>query len=265
MADPVGTVPLSDGGHLQYSEAGDGAPVVLLHGFGLDGAMWEPQWLPFASRYRTIRYDFRGYGASSVPTGPYSHVDDFRALLRSLGAAPAHLVGLSMGGRYALRIASQAPELVRSLTLIDPALDGHAWSEAWMARWRAIAAAAKTDVRQAKRLWLEHELFAPARARAALAAALSDMVSRYSGWHFKHKDPDAGPFPPTAEFLAKIAVPTQVIVGERDIEDFQIIARRVAEEIPNASRQALPGIGHMANLEDARACNEIVLRHLARC
>jgi 3-oxoadipate enol-lactonase len=119
----------ADGGCLQYATAGDGAPVVFVHGFGLDSSMWDPQWAAFAKRHRVIRYDMRGYGGSSVPEGAYSHTEDLLALIDFLGAHPAHLVGLSLGGRVALRVAAQHPEVVRSLTLADPALDGHIWTE----------------------------------------------------------------------------------------------------------------------------------------
>lgn len=73
-------------GVLQYAVAGDGEPVIFIHGFGLDSEMWAPQWPVFAERYRTIRYDLRGYGRSSLPEGAYSHVD-LLALIDFLGAA----------------------------------------------------------------------------------------------------------------------------------------------------------------------------------
>src|SRR6516225_11705128 len=95
-----------DGGRLRYAVAGKGEPIVFLHGFGLDLAMWDPQWQAFAGKFRVVRYDLRGYGGSSIPTGPYSHVDDFIALCSFLETSPAHLVGLSLGGRLALRIAA---------------------------------------------------------------------------------------------------------------------------------------------------------------
>ena len=109
--DPSETLRLkrADGGWLHYTCAGEGDPVVFIHGFGLDSSMWDPQWRVLAQRYRVIRYDLRGYGESSLPAAPYSHVDDLLALIDFLGAAPAHLVGLSLGGRVALRVAAQAP------------------------------------------------------------------------------------------------------------------------------------------------------------
>ena len=152
----------------------------------------------------TLRYDLRGYGGSSAPADPYSHVDDFIALTGFLKSRPAHLVGLSLGGRLALRVAAQMPTAVRSLTLVDTALDGHDWSAAWSQRWRAMIAAAQTDLSRAKQMWLEHDLFEPARARPAVAEALDAMIRRYSGWHFQSEDPGVGPSRPIIEMLSKI-------------------------------------------------------------
>jgi pimeloyl-ACP methyl ester carboxylesterase len=263
--DGEGMLECADGGRLRYSIAGKGDSLVFLHGFGLDSSMWDPQWPLFTKHYRSLRYDLRGYGASSVPTGPYSHVEDFLALTGFLKAQPAHLIGLSLGGRLALRIAAQAPRIVRSLTLVDSALDGHSWSEDWSERWQAMVTAGKTDVNQAKSLWLQHDLFEPARSRPAVAGALDAMVRRYSGWHFHSDDPGLGPTTPVAEMLSTILVPTLVIVGALDLPDFQAIARRLAGEMPRASLRMIPNVGHMSNLEDSHEFNQLVLAHLAAC
>jgi 3-oxoadipate enol-lactonase len=263
--DGEGVFNCDDGGKLRYSIGGKGDSLVFLHGFGLDSSMWDPQWPTFTEQYRSIRYDLRGYGASSVPTGSYSHVDDFIALTDFLRSQPAHLVGLSLGGRLALRIAAQAPQTVRSLTLVDTALDGHLWSEEWSERWQAMMTAAKTDVNHARSLWLQHDLFRPARMKPAVADALDTMVRRYSGWHFHSDDPGVGPATPVAEVLSTIRVPTLVIVGALDLPDFQAIARRLADELPRASLSIIPSVGHMPNLEDSHQFNQLVLAHLASC
>jgi pimeloyl-ACP methyl ester carboxylesterase len=252
-------------GILRYAVAGDGHPVVFIHGFGLDSDMWAPQWPVFAKSYRAIRCDLRGYGRSSLPQGAYSHVADLLALMDHLASRPAHLVGLSMGGRYALRIAQAAPASVRSLTLADTALDGHAWSDDWLRRWRLMSEAAKTgDMATARRLWLRHSLFSPALEQAPVAAALEVMVERYSGWHWWQRDPDPGPTPPIADVLARISIPTLMIVGERDLPDFQKIAERVAKEMPLVQLRTIPGAGHMSNMEAPEEFNRLVLEHLAR-
>jgi 3-oxoadipate enol-lactonase len=252
-------------GSLQYAVAGDGDPVVFIHGFGLDSDMWAPQWRVLAKTHRTIRYDLRGYGRSSLPRGPYSHVDDLLALMDFLKSRPAHLVGLSMGGRYALRIAQAAPTAVRSLTLADTALDGHAWSEEWLRRWRLMSAAAKSgDIAAARQHWLRHTLFSPALEQAPVASALEAMIERYSGWHWWQRDPDEGPNPPSASVLSLLSVPTLMIVGERDLPDFQSIAQRVAAGMPQAQLRTIPGVGHMSNMEAPDEFNRLLLEHLAR-
>jgi 3-oxoadipate enol-lactonase len=254
-----------DGGWLHYATAGDGDPVVFIHGFGLDSAMWQPQWAAFAQRHRVIRYDMRGYGSSSLPQGAYSHVQDLLALIDFLGAGPVHVVGLSLGGRVALRLAAHNPEAVRSLTLADPALDGHTWSADWLQRWRQMSDAAKRgDLAAAKRLWREHILFAPANEDPQVAEALRVMIDRYSGWHLDHSDPGTASAQPVAKMLSSISIPTLVMVGELDLPDFQSIAQRLARELPAAELRTLAGAGHMSNMEAPRVFNELALSFVQR-
>lgn len=259
------TLQLQAGGRLYYEIAGDGEPVVFLHGFGLDYSMWDPQWAAFARRYRAIRYDLRGYGRSSLPKGPYSHTDDLAALLDTLDVKSAHLVGLSMGGRIALRVAVREPARVRSLTLVDTALDGYAWSDDWLNRWRRMTQVSKQgDDAGARALWWQHPLFDPARERTDAADLLQTMIARYSGWHWRNQDPDLG-HSSSAPRMSAISVPTLILVGERDLPDFQLIAQRAAAELPNATLREIAQAGHMANMEAPREFNELVLEHLQRC
>lgn len=255
----------ADGGCLRYTTAGAGDPVVLIHGFGLDLGMWDPQWRAFAQRHRVIRYDLRGYGGSSLPDAPYSHVDDLSALIEFLGARRVHLVGLSLGGRVALRVAAQAPEAVRSLTLADAAMDGHRWSADWLKLWGNMTdAATGGDVAHAKEIWRQHPLFAPANKNPQVAEALRVMIDRYSGWHLSHPDPGTAPTRAVGEILPGIAIPTLVLVGELDLPDFQAIARRLAQEIPEAELRTIAGSGHMSNMEAPEVFNELVLEFLRR-
>ena len=254
----------ADGGRLRYAAAGRGEPVLLVHGFGLDRRLWDPQSPALGVRHRVIRPDLRGYGESSLPTGPYSHADDLLALLAAQGAAPAHVVGLSMGGAVALGLALARPEAVRSLTLVDSILEGYRMSDEWGARWRAVVAAARdAGVAEAKRLWSAHELFAALHARPELGAPLEAMLARYSGWHWTHKDPVTASARPAIERLAEVRVPTLVVVGERDLPDFHGVARRLAADIPGATLAVLPGASHLPNLEVPAEFNALVLAHFA--
>src|SRR5439155_1269697 len=78
---------------------------------------------------------------------------------------------------------------------------------------------------------------------------LHQMMADYSGWHFAHRDPEPARDPPTRARLGEIAVPTLVIVGARDLPDYQDIAAILAAAIPHARLAALPGAGHMSNME----------------
>ena len=117
------------GARLAYEVTGDGAPVVLVHGFGLDMRMWDPQVEQLAGRFRVVRYDCRGFGASGPfdPAHGYTHAGDLLALLDHLSIGQAVLAGLSFGGRVVMQTALSAPARVRGLALLDAVLDGVSW------------------------------------------------------------------------------------------------------------------------------------------
>ncbi|HLF05857.1 MAG TPA: alpha/beta hydrolase, partial [Thermoplasmata archaeon] len=107
---------------LYYEVEGEGETVVLLHAVGLDLTCWEAQGKAFAPRFRVLRVDLRGHGRSDVPPPPYTlegFAEDVHALLTSLQLAPAHVIGLSLGGMVAQVLALDHPEAVRSLVLAD--------------------------------------------------------------------------------------------------------------------------------------------------
>ena len=99
------------GAGLAYEVTGDGPAVVLVHGFALDMRMWEPQVEHLAARYRVVRYDCRGFGASGPfdPAVPYTHAGDLVALLDHLAIGEAVLAGLPAPA--AERPSKQAEEL----------------------------------------------------------------------------------------------------------------------------------------------------------
>jgi len=240
--------------------AGEGDPVVFLHGFGLDLRMWTLRFEAFQSRFRVIRYDLRGFGRSSVPPlSKYAHEDELQALLLHLGVKSAHIVGLSRGGRMALRFAAGYPEMVQSLALAVSALDGYSWSDEWQRRWKAMGDSCESRIAEAKRQWFEHPLFRSARAVPSSALLLSTMIDEYSGWHWRSTDMARTPAPALSRRLETICPPSLVITGARDIPDFQAIANLLAGELPRARREIIESSGHMVNLEAPDIFNTILL------
>jgi pimeloyl-ACP methyl ester carboxylesterase len=236
----------------------------LIHGLGLDSSMWLPQCAALQSEFRVIRYDVRGFGSSSLPEAPYSHADDLMGLLEYLNVPNAHIVGLSMGGRLALRFALERPGAVKSLALIDPALNGFEWSQGWIQKMKAIVHAARQgEMSEAKRLWRTHELFAPACRNADLASTLEAMIDRYSGWHWANRDLERGTAPGSGENLSAVSVRTLVVIGELDLPDFHEIASRLCAGIPHADLAEIAGAGHMSTMEAPAAVNDRLLAHLS--
>lgn len=107
---------------LHYETAGEGEPLLLIHGLGSSGRDWENQIEEMARFFRVITYDVRGHGRSAKPPGPYivqQFARDAVDLLRALDAIPAHICGISMGGMIAFQIAVDFPDQVRSLVIVN--------------------------------------------------------------------------------------------------------------------------------------------------
>jgi pimeloyl-ACP methyl ester carboxylesterase len=253
-----------NGTRLYYEVAGSGFPLVLIHGITLDTRMWDDQLAAFAGHFQVIRYDVRGFGRSTLPTDEdYSNADDLKALLDHLGIASTFVLGLSMGGGIAIDFALTYPETVDALILADSAVGGFQLSPERAALVNAISSKAKeTGIPAAKKLWLDDPLFGSAREIPVVRSRLAEIVSDYSGWHWI-KGPRRQAFPPPVNRLHEIDIATLVIVGERDIPDFQAIAGTLHQRIPHAQKVVLPGVGHMCNMEAPDQFNTTVLAFLA--
>jgi 3-oxoadipate enol-lactonase len=126
-----------------------------------------------------------------------------------------------------------------------------------------LAKAPEAGLPAAKTLWLQQPFFAPAHEQPAVAARLAAMVEDYSGWHLLHTDPGQGLNPPAIQRLGTITAPTLVIIAERDVVDFQRMADILEQGIPGATKVVMPGVGHMANMEDSAQFHALVLAFLA--
>lgn len=111
---------------LYYQTAGDGPPLLLLHGLGSSSQDWPLQIPDLAPTYSLLMPDIRGHGRSDKPAGPYQikqFATDISQWLTHLNLGPAHLLGISMGGMIALQLALDAPHQVRSLILANTAAE----------------------------------------------------------------------------------------------------------------------------------------------
>ncbi|MBL6966182.1 MAG: alpha/beta fold hydrolase [Anaerolineales bacterium] len=107
---------------LFYEIHGAGEPLLLIHGLGSSSRDWEYQLPAFTEHYQVITCDVRGHGQSAKPPGPYNvpmFADDIIQLMQALDIAPAHVLGISMGGMIAYQLAVDHPEMVKSLIAVN--------------------------------------------------------------------------------------------------------------------------------------------------
>jgi 3-oxoadipate enol-lactonase len=235
----------------------DAPALVLSNSLGSSLAMWDAQAAPLAERFRLIRYDLRGHGASPVPPGPYSLDDlggDVVALLDHLGIERASLAGISLGGMIGMWLGIHAPERIERLVLCCTSAQlgpPEMWSDrAALVREQgtgavapAVAARWVTDALAARRPELEAMIAAtPPEGYAATCAAVEhmDLLPR----------------------LGEIRAPALVISAEQDQSTPPEHGRRIAAGIPGARFEVLDGAAHLANLERPDEITALIAGHL---
>lgn len=252
-----------DGGRLYYEVIGDGEPLVMFHAFTLHSGMWDGQVDAFAPHHLVVRFDLRGFGRSSVPTGPYRHTDDVKTLLDGLGIEKAHLLGLSMGGGIAIDFALAYPERSLSLIVADGNVGGFKhWSEEFNRSFEELYSCAREQgIEAARQVWLQHPMFRPALTDPDVERRLAALIDDYSGWHFLNDDPQS-PAPPAIERLGDIRMPSLVMIGEDDLQEFQEMSRLLGDLPGLRKRVRIDGAGHMSNLEAPEVFDREVLEFL---
>lgn len=255
-----------NGAGLYYETLGEGQPLVLLlHDGLLDCRIWDEQFGVFSERYRTIRYDRRGYGRSEPSSNEFSQVEDLRVFLEPLGAGQAHLIGASSGGGIAVDFALEYPESVRSLILVGPSLSGYRDSEEKQRRVADIFSAARREgVSGWREMWLDYTSWAPDIKHATARRKIETLLTTAFHSFFDNPWNRARQEPPALERLPEIKVPTLVVIGERDDSDNHAIADLLESGIPGARKVVIAGTAHLPNLERPEEFNRLVLDFLDR-
>lgn len=256
------------GSSLFYETAGEGPPVILLHGGNLDRRMWDAEFGYLREHHRVVRYDARGYGRSGPADTAFSAHDDLLALMRALDIPRAALVGLSLGGRIAIDFTLAHPDMVDRLVLAAPGISGGTWAADGDTLWLlgARLAAARQDSVGVALAWLESAYIRTALRDFAMSARIRAIVVDNADFWMglvRHQDLEREAVPPAAGRLAGLNLPILLLVGSLDTPSIHDIARAIAAEAPQVQRIDLPGIGHMINLEAPSQFRDAVSSFLA--
>ncbi len=253
---------------LNVIDRGSGMPVLFVHGFPLDQAMWEAQISSVSRRRRAIAPDLRGFGTSQVVPGTASMeqmAEDLDRMVDALAIRePIVLCGLSMGGYVAFQFWRKYASRLRGLVLCDTravadtpegAAARHAMVEQMLHSGPDVVAQAMLPRLFARQTAQEHpELMERwlqkirATAPEGMAAALRGMAGR----------------PDVRNDLPRIEVPTLVIVGEHDAISTVDEMRAMAEAIPGSQCVVIPNSGHVTSLENPAAFNAALESFLER-
>jgi pimeloyl-ACP methyl ester carboxylesterase len=280
----------ANGVSLEYREAGIGEPVVLVHGGISDYRIWQVQREALGRNYRAISYSCR-YHWPNTPASPDAeqsideHVDDLIALVTELGAAPAHLVGNSAGGLLCLLAATRAPELVRSLVLLEPfalplllsmpprPLDliklaiQHPRTAAVVAHFGARglgpaqAAFERGDLEKGLQIFTRAVL--GRRGVEQMTEARTEQA--HDNLETFASQLTRGSFPSTnAADIRLIVAPTLLLTGAQSPPMMGLLTDRVHDFLPQAERVEIPAASHDAHVDNPSAVTDAILAFLAR-
>lgn len=226
----------------------NGEPLVFIHALGADLQLWENVATAFVARHRVVRYDLRGHGRSESG-GPEcaiaDHVDDLIRLLDRLGIPSATLVGISVGGLIALAAALRQPSRLRRLVICASAArigTRESWTER-MALVRARGLEAMADMIVGR--WVTSEFAArePAVVRGLRDRLIRTPVDGYLATCATLRDADL------REQAKGLRAPVLVLGGEHDVAVPVTLCRELADLIPHAQWQLIPGCAHLPPVE----------------
>jgi pimeloyl-ACP methyl ester carboxylesterase len=257
---------------LEHEERGAGEPVLLIHGGGFAGAfvplMHEAM---LADRYRLIRYHRRGFAGSDGFTGPFTIEDQARdafQLLQYLGVDQAHVVGHSYGGVIATQLALDAPDAIRSLVLLEPAIAGMTpeWATGHIAMFAPLVAVYRSgDVSAAIGRFMRGAEGREWRAGVERAASGGvRQVEDDGATFFEVELPAIERWPFDSAAAQRIDQPLLYLTGGASSPVIERVADYFCSCVPQTERVVIPRATHSLHHRESALVAAEIARFLAR-
>ncbi|MBS3976224.1 MAG: 2-succinyl-6-hydroxy-2,4-cyclohexadiene-1-carboxylate synthase [Syntrophomonadaceae bacterium] len=252
--------------------AGQGEPLLLLHGFTGSMENWQPFLHEWSSAYRLVRLDLPGHGKSDLPVEPSRYAiekiaADIKKILEELRITKTHILGYSMGGRLALTFAVKYPEHVLSL-IVESGSPGLETRRERIDRIKhdelladfIVAAGMEAFVDY----WENQPLF---KTQHSLPAGTRDSIrsqrlNNYPlGLANSLRGMGSGKQPPLWNSLQLLQMPVFLIAGDKD-EKFCRIAEKMSKNIRNVKIALVPASGHAIHVEHPEIFGKMVMNFL---
>ncbi len=259
-------IDLSDTLCLHYEEVNPGGapPVLLLHGLGSAGGDWVMQFGPLSrAGYRVLAPDLRGFGRSSAPPEVTiaAMAEDTALFLERMGAVPAHVVGISMGGAVAQQLALDHPEMVRRLVLANTFARARPQR---LSEWcyfflRMALSNLVGPERQAE--MVARRLF-PHPDQQLLRENIIRRITQTNPCAYRSAMRSLMRFDTTGR-LSELRMPVLVVTGAEDTTVPPPVQRALAQGIPGARHIVVERSGHGIIADNPNEFNRILLEFLA--
>ena len=247
---------------ISYDLTGRGKTIVFIHGWAHNKSAWDDQVPVFSKRYRVLRYDSPGFGASTGFADASAEPFDLQVLLEALRIDHAYIVGLSRGGEIALRFAAAYPERVDALVLygatppagVPPPPD-------FVQMFGSFPGLAKQyGLDTVGKLIHDSPLAWTPPGRNDVKERYLKLWSTYKGKDLLDPHPESGPVPlPNVARLSTLRMPTLVIIGDHEIPFIAAAADTFVRYIPNAKKVVIPNAGHGAHFAHPAAFDGALL------
>lgn len=247
-----------NGVEISYADEGQGEPILFLHGLGISQRDWSRQIEYFRQNYRVLAPDFRGHGDSEKPDAEYSisiHSADIVALMDVLSLDSVHIVGFSMGGMVAFQLAVDAPERLRTMTIVNsgPALPNDTFAAKKMLwsrlLWIHLFGMKRFAQKVAENMFVSNDQNEAISALAAQIASnpkkiyLKNLKSLW-GWG-------------VLEQLADIEIPTLMLAGDCDYSPVAV-KQAIVDAMQCAELVVVKNSGHGTPIEKPDETNRAI-------
>ena len=241
---------------------GSGDALVLIHGWTLHQEIFRPQVAALSQHFRVITYDRRGCGLSRTEPDLAADLQDLNQVITTLGAGSAHVLGMSQGGRLALRFALSHPERVQRLVLQGAALDGFEPEDepgeaVPMAEYAALVQGGR--IVEMRERWIAHPLMHAGLASPEHRQLVREVVAGYQGRDLLKSGSGERMTADLQAAVKRLSTPTLLLTGRLETRSRRAHAQRLLELLPDAREIELERSGHLCNITEPKKYNDAVL------